>query len=71
MGLTDLPENIRIRCCTMSNIGSHQKHFLSLEDIDDDDNTFISVMRLNTNYRHLLTGTWTTTSWRICQKTYL
>ena len=55
----------------MSNMGSYQKHILSLEDIDDNDNTFISVMRLNTNYRHLSTGTWTTTSWRICQKTYL
>ena len=35
------------------------------------DNTFISVMRLKTNCRHLLTGGWATTSWRICQKTYL
>ena len=55
----------------MSNMGSYQKHFLSLEDINDNDNKFISVMRLKTNYRHLLTGTWTSTSWRICQKTYL
>ena len=55
----------------MSNMGSYQKHFLSLEDIDDNDNTFISVMRLKTNCRHLLTGSWTTTSWRICQETYL
>ena len=55
----------------MSNMGSYQKHFLSLEDIDDNDTTFISVMRLKTNCRHLSTGTWTTTSWRICQKTYL
>ena len=65
MELTDLHENINTL------LYSYQKHFLSLEDIDDNDNTFISVMRLNTNYRYLLTGTWITTSWRICQKTYL
>ena len=55
----------------MSNMGSYHEHFLSLEDLDDNDNTFILVMRLKTNYRHLLTETWKTTSWRICQKTYL
>ena len=48
MELTDLHENINTL------LYSYQKHFLSLEDIDDNDNTFISVMRLNTNYRYLL-----------------
>ena len=35
-------------------MGSYQKYFLSLEDIDDNNNSFISVTRLHTNYRHLL-----------------
>ena len=55
----------------MNNMGFYQKHFFPLEDIDDNDNTFISVMQLNMNCRHVLTDTWITTSWRICQKTYL
>ena len=70
MELTDLPENINT-LLYYEQPGLLPKTFLSLEDIDDNDNTFISVMRLNTNYRHLSTGSWITTSWRICQKTYL
>ena len=70
MELTDLPENINT-LLYYEQPGLLTKTFLSLEYIDDNDNTFISVMRLKTNYRHLSTGTWRTTSWRICQKTYL
>ena len=64
MELKDLPENINT-LLYHEHMGSYQKHFLSLEDIDDHDNKFISVIRLKTNYRHLLTGTWKSTSWRI------
>ena len=55
MELTDLPENINT-LLYYGQPGLLPKTFSSLEYIDDNDNTFISVMRLKTNCRHLLTG---------------
>ena len=65
MELTDISENINTLLYYEQH-GFLPKTFFPLEDIDDNDNTFISVMQLNMNCRHVLTDTWITTSWRIC-----